>query len=76
MTIGTAGERPGNSSHGPGNVPHRAGSVPGDNQALALHLAGSFARSPHALALVLEAAGPTAIRLVGELLHRRMRDAP
>ncbi|HEX5759949.1 MAG TPA: hypothetical protein VF121_12225 [Thermoanaerobaculia bacterium] len=48
----------------------------GDNQALALHLAGSFARSPYALALVLEAAGPTAIRLVGELLHRQMRDAP
>ncbi|MGH9361074.1 MAG: hypothetical protein ACRD2T_04100 [Thermoanaerobaculia bacterium] len=41
-------------------------------QALALHLAGCFARSPHALALLLEAAGPTAIQMAGEILHRRL----
>ncbi|HVF61803.1 MAG TPA: hypothetical protein VNJ70_18500 [Thermoanaerobaculia bacterium] len=43
-----------------------------ENQVLALHLAGCFARSPLALALLLEAAGPTAIRLVGEILYRRL----
>jgi hypothetical protein len=46
-----------------------------ENQALALHLAGCFARSPLALALLLEAAGPTAIRLVGEILYRRLGGA-
>jgi hypothetical protein len=43
-----------------------------ENQVLALHLAGCFARSPLALALLLEAAGPTAIRLAGEILYRRL----
>ena len=46
-----------------------------ENQVLALHLAGCFARSPLALALLLEAAGPTAIRLVGEILYRRLGGA-
>lgn len=43
-----------------------------ENQVLALHLAGCFARAPHALALLLEAAGPTAIRLAGDILARRL----
>jgi hypothetical protein len=43
-----------------------------ESQLYALHLAGCFARSPRALALLLEAAGPTAVRLVGELLHRHL----
>jgi len=43
-----------------------------EDQVLALHLAGCFARSPLALALLLEAAGPTAIRLAGEILYRRL----
>ncbi|MGH7320433.1 MAG: hypothetical protein ACRELA_12515 [Candidatus Rokuibacteriota bacterium] len=42
------------------------------SQLYALHLAGCFARSPRALALLLEAAGPTAVRLVGEILHRHL----
>ena len=46
-----------------------------ENQVLALHLAGCFARSPLALALLLEAAGPTAIRLAGEILYRRLGGA-
>ena len=33
--------------------------------------AGGLTRSPYSLALVLEAAGPTAMNLVGEILHRR-----
>jgi hypothetical protein len=43
-----------------------------DHQLFALHLAGCLARSPHSLALLLEAAGPTALRLAGEILHRRL----
>ncbi len=43
-----------------------------DHQLFALHLAGCLARSPSSLALLLEAAGPTALRLVGEILSRRL----
>ena len=43
-----------------------------ESQLFALHLAGGLTRSPHSLALVLEAAGPTAMSLVGEILHRRL----
>ena len=43
-----------------------------DAQLFALHLAAGLTRSPYALALVLEAAGPAAIRLAGEILHRRL----
>jgi hypothetical protein len=43
-----------------------------EHQLFALHLAACLARSPCSLALLLEAAGPTAIRLVGEILHRRL----
>lgn len=46
-----------------------------EHQLFALHLAACLARSPHSLALLLEAAGPTAMRLVGEILARRLGPA-
>lgn len=63
---------------GYGPEPERAAEPVGEvrsfseSQLFALHLAAGLTRSPYALALVLEAAGPTAIRLVGEILHRRL----
>jgi len=41
----------------------------------ALHIAESVVRSPTALACLLEAAGHTALELVGRILHRQMAEA-
>lgn len=45
----------------------------GEEAMTAAHVAGCLARSPWALALLMEAAGPAVQREVGEILFRRMK---
>lgn len=45
----------------------------GEEAAAAAHVAACLARSPWALAMVLQAAGATVLREAGEILFRRMR---
>jgi hypothetical protein len=45
----------------------------GEEAVAAAHVAGCLARSPWALALLFEAAGPAVQREVGGILFRRMK---
>lgn len=45
----------------------------GEEALAAAHVSACLARSPWALAMVLEAAGPAVQRMVGEILYQRLR---